>query len=323
MFNGLPLNKYQATLFKRYGGVAAAVIASVIFLGNVVTAIVTDSISVRDESYVTKNGFPIFTSEKDYISLVKKYPRNPGVKLTIHRMGQGESYWQVAKRYGITIDTFIAANPHLTTLAPSAGTEVVVPARDGVLFAFDDVLDVLRMGGILDDSSGARGDYLPGVFSIFSTDDIRLVFFRNAAPVVVNDSLEKLYGYGKIFLSPVKGYYTSLFGDRVDPYYHDTAFHTGVDIHGRMNQPMHASQAGMVMFTGWRDGYGNTIIIQHDKGYSTLYAHLTDITVKTGQWVKKKEKIGTVGSTGRSTGPHVHFEIRRHDETINPLLYVW
>ncbi|HOO72582.1 MAG TPA: M23 family metallopeptidase [Spirochaetota bacterium] len=323
MFNGIPINRYQFSQLKKYATITALCLGGIVIAGNLIVAIISDSISVERSAYVLKNGFPLFNSEKEYISLIKNYPYDAGVKLGIHRMRAGESFWQVAKRNNITIDTFIAANPHIPSLNANRDTEVVIPAEDGVLFAFDDVIDVWRMSRLLDADESLNGDYLPSLFKLISKDDVRLVFFKEATPVVVNDSLDKLYAYGKIFSTPLKGYFTSLFGDRVDPYFHDTAFHTGIDIHGKMGTPIKASKSGMVMFSGWKDGYGNTVILQHHEGYSTVYAHLTDIHVKQGQWVHKQQTIGTTGSTGRSTGPHLHFEIRRHGNPINPLLYIW
>ncbi len=323
MFNGLPINRYQFSQIKKFAGLGASILAAIIVAGNIIAALITDSVAVPRTGYMIKQGYPIFTSEESYIGLVRNYPRDPGVKLTIHQMKQGESFWQVTRRHAITIETFIAANPHVTCLSAAPGTRVVIPEEDGVLLAFDDVTDVWRMSRRLKGHDGARGDYLPSLFKLISRDDVRLVFFKESTPVVVNDSLEKLHAYSTIFARPLKGHFTSLFGDRVDPYYHDTAFHTGIDIHGRMGTPLRAARAGMVMFTGWRDGYGKTVILQHHEGYSTLYAHMADITVATGQWIEKMGIIGTTGSTGRSTGPHLHFEIRRHGDPINPLLYVW
>jgi len=79
----------------------------------------------------------------------------------------------------------------------------------------------------------------------------------------------------------------------------------------------------MVIFTGWRGGFGNTVMIQHDEGYTTLYGHLSSISVKVGAWVTKDDIIGQVGSTGFSTGPHLHFTVMKHGQDVNPLLFIW
>ena len=128
-----------------------------------------------------------------------------------------------------------------------------------------------------------------------------------------------------IFQSPLRGNYTSLFGSREHPYIQDGTFrfHNGVDIVSRYGNPIRPAREGMVIFTGWRGGFGNTIIIQHDEGYSTLYGHLSNISVKVGAWVTKNDVIGQVGSTGFSTGPHLHFTVMKHGQDLNPLLFIW
>lgn len=95
--------------------------------------------------------------------------------------------------------------------------------------------------------------------------------------------------------------------------------HTGIDIDSRSRPPVYAAAAGTVEFTGWLGGYGNIIIVNHGGGLTTYYAHLDKFYVNQGQTVAKGAAIGQMGSTGRSTGPHLHFEVRRHGRPINPL----
>lgn len=305
-------------------GISAA-LAGILLLGNLVTALVRDSVRVKEGSYSVRQGFPFFTNAGEYVRLVRSYPYDPGVKLTTHRLVNGESYWDVAYYYNISIDTLVAANPFISSLVPKDGIEVVVPATDGVLLAINDVFDVRRMKSLLDFKGEVRGDYLPTIFKIISTDDIRLVFFKGMKPVIVNAGLEKLYRIKNIFQSPLRGNFTSLFGSREHPYIQDGTFrfHNGVDIVSRYGNLIRPAREGMVIFTGWRGGFGNTIIIQHDEGYSTLYGHLSNISVKVGAWVTKNDVIGQVGSTGFSTGPHLHFTVMKHGQDLNPLLFIW
>lgn len=111
---------------------------------------------------------------------------------------------------------------------------------------------------------------------------------------------------------------TSEYGVRSDPFNKNSALHTGIDIRGGWGDPVYASGNGKVDFTGRKGGYGNTIIVTHDNGYETLYGHLMKSLVKDGQAVEKGELIGYIGSTGRSTGPHLHFEIMQYNEQVNP-----
>lgn len=95
--------------------------------------------------------------------------------------------------------------------------------------------------------------------------------------------------------------------------------HTGIDIDNRSRPSVFAAQGGTVEFTGWLGGYGNLIIVNHSAGLTTYYAHLNKFYVSKGQKVAKGAAIGKMGSTGRSTGPHVHFEVRRYGKPVNPL----
>ncbi len=323
MLEWLPLNNYQMREIRGYTKIALVIVSIVIILGNIITAIVRERVVVNQESYVIKEGFPLFISQYDYMHFIKDYPYEPGVKLIIHRMGRGESYWDITNRYNITIDTLIAANPYLSNLVAQEDTEVVVPGKDGVLMAFDNFFDVVRMSHRLNYTKQIKARYLPTIFKIYSTDDIRLAFFEEKKPVIINIALERLYRQKNIFQSPIYGYFTSLFGDRIDPIWSSTSFHNGVDIRATMNAKIKPARDGMVLFTGWRAGYGKTIVIQHYDGYSTLYGHCNSIKVEPGEWVTKDSIIGHVGSTGRSTGPHLHFTLMRHGEYLNPLFQIW
>lgn len=323
MFNGIPFNNYQIRQVKIIIIAVVSLIFTVILTGNIITAVTIKKTEVAPNSYIIKKGVPIFTSEKDYISFIRNYPHDPGIQLTIHSMRKGESFWNLTRKYNISIETLIGANPHITSLTAQEGTEVVIPAEDGLLLVFDDVWDVWNTAKAAKYTGAINGDYRLSIFKLISMDDIRLVFFKDVKPLVVNDSLEKLYQYKKIFCDPVRGRYTSLFGDRADPFIHDTAFHKGIDIHAKIGVPVKAARQGMVTHSGWKHGYGKSVVLQHYDGYSTVYGHFHTIKAEKGQWVNKGDVIGTVGSTGRSTGPHLHFEIRKHDKAINPLFYIW
>lgn len=124
------------------------------------------------------------------------------------------------------------------------------------------------------------------------------------------------------YLRPVHGSISSPYGWRRHPIFRSRKFHTGVDIAGRNRSPIKASNNGKVIFTGWYGGYGRVVIIDHGKSITTLYAHLASINVKKGQKVKKGQVIGKEGSTGYSTGPHLHFEVRRNGKHTNPMGYI-
>jgi murein DD-endopeptidase MepM/ murein hydrolase activator NlpD len=130
---------------------------------------------------------------------------------------------------------------------------------------------------------------------------------------------------GKL-LMPVHGWKSSDFGNRYDPYYRVWQLHAGVDIAAGGGSPIHAAAAGRVIRAGWNGGYGNYTCISHGKlqgrGFSTCYGHQSKIDVHVGENVRRGEVIGRVGTTGASTGYHLHFETRMDGEPRNPLLYL-
>ncbi len=111
---------------------------------------------------------------------------------------------------------------------------------------------------------------------------------------------------------------SSGFGVRVDPFTGRPAFHSGLDFAGRLLTPIYSTAPGVVSFTGVRSGYGNTIEIDHGRGFKTRFAHLAAIAVSVGQRVAVGQRIGAMGSTGRSTGPHLHYEVWVDGKAQNP-----
>jgi murein DD-endopeptidase MepM/ murein hydrolase activator NlpD len=111
---------------------------------------------------------------------------------------------------------------------------------------------------------------------------------------------------------------TSAFGIRKDPIDGSTRFHSGIDMAAPSGTPFHSVDSGKVVFAGLLGTFGNTVMIEHPNGDRTLYAHASSVLVQAGQEVAPDQVIGTVGSTGRATGPHLHFELRRNGENINP-----
>lgn len=128
------------------------------------------------------------------------------------------------------------------------------------------------------------------------------------------------FGGGMIW--PVSGPITSEFGWRTHPIFGSQRFHSGVDIGADYGVPIHAAAAGVVIEAGWIGGYGNTVMIEHGGGIVTLYGHNESLAVSVGQQVNQGDVISYCGSTGNSTGPHCHFEVRADGEPVSPLNYL-
>lgn len=130
-------------------------------------------------------------------------------------------------------------------------------------------------------------------------------------------------GTGK-FNWPTPGYtrITSPYGNRIHPILKTRRMHTGIDIGAPMNAAIVAAERGKVIFAGWNAAYGRMVIISHGGDITSMYAHMTSYSVKEGQEINKGDKIGKVGSTGWSTGPHLHFEVRKNGNPVDPMAYL-
>ena len=123
-------------------------------------------------------------------------------------------------------------------------------------------------------------------------------------------------------LWPVMGHITGSFGERLDPFSGEGAFHSGVDISSNYGDEVRATADGLVVAVEQRSGYGRIVLVDHGFGVSTLYGHLSSFSTRVGARVKRGEVIGTVGMSGRVTGPHVHYEVRLYGTPINPWRYL-
>lgn len=142
--------------------------------------------------------------------------------------------------------------------------------------------------------------------------------YLQPSPPVKHSSTSDLLVFG----CPSEGRITSHFGKRTDPVFEGTAIHYGIDIASRIGTPIMAAADGRIKYVGNKTHWGNVIIIDHTKGYQTIYAHLHKFGVCTGDTVSRGQMIGYLGNTGKSTGPHLHYEIRYFSKPLNPLSFL-
>ena len=143
------------------------------------------------------------------------------------------------------------------------------------------------------------------VLELAKTQEIRMENIPAIQPVMNKDLKRVASGYGM----------------RIDPVYHVRKFHQGMDFTAPMGTEIFATGNAKVKFTGWKQGYGNTVILDHGFGYETLYAHLYKSLVHKGQKVRRSDIIALVGNTGKSTGPHLHYEVRLNGKPVDPRNY--
>jgi len=320
----IPLTNYQVDTIKFYSLIIAAVLLVTIITGNIITYAIADKAQIERSSYTLRKGLPFIDNSCEYVNFIKKYPHNPGVKLKIHSVNYGESLWSIMKMYSVSIDTILGANPWLKALSITKGQKLVIPEKNGYLFLADDRFDANSVAKDLKcKTSNIKGQFSWNLFKLFCKDSVRLLFVEEKKPLLVNSKLELLYAYRKQFQSPLIGNYTSLYGNRFDPIYRHRAFHNGMDINGRYGDPIKAFAQGIVIASGWREGFGKAVLVQHIDGLTSLYAHCSKLIAKKGDWVTKKSIIAKVGSTGRSTGPHLHFSLYKYGKEVDPILYIW
>ena len=143
------------------------------------------------------------------------------------------------------------------------------------------------------------------VLGLAKTQEIRMENIPAIQPVLNKDLKRVASGYGV----------------RIDPVYHVRKFHQGMDFTAPTGTEVFATGNAKVSFVGWKQGYGNTVILDHGFGYQTLYAHLFKALVRKGQKVRRSDIIALVGNTGKSTGPHLHYEVRLHGKPVDPRNY--
>jgi murein DD-endopeptidase MepM/ murein hydrolase activator NlpD len=171
------------------------------------------------------------------------------------------------------------------------------------------------MGGAESTEDMPAGDLLK------SLDDLQQKFDRSSQQLGVLESM--LYDQQLQLAAipngrPSQGYITSGFGTRSDPFTGGRAHHLGIDFSARTGDPVLAAAGGVVSFAGIKSGYGNVVEVDHGNGYSTLYGHNSRLIVRVGDIVRAGQQLARAGSTGRSTGPHVHFEVHVNGRPVNP-----
>jgi murein DD-endopeptidase MepM/ murein hydrolase activator NlpD len=239
----------------------------------------------------------------------------PDLKFYRYRVKKGENFWIVLSKSGLDMDTLISVNLLTSPYQVGEGTVLFIPNMRGVVVTGDDKDGLTR---VLSESR-VKIDYVRRANKSESLEK-DFVFI----PCGRVSGLERSMFLGSAFLSPIKiGRTTSGFGSRKDPFNENKAqFHRGVDIGCPIGTKIYSARAGRVTFAGYADGYGKLVILEHEHGYTTYYGHLSGFTVKQGDKVGAGQSVAFSGNTGRTTGPHIHFEIRRHGRALNPRTFI-
>ena len=292
---------------------AAAVISAAQFPLRASSLILPDEESAQAllMAYIAPEGL-----EKENLPSGSLPPIPLAVKLGSYTVRSGDTIEKIAKRFGLRQDTIISVNNLQSASSLRSGLGLRIPNMDGVSHRV------------------RRGESLSSLSKTYAIDMTRIVDANDLASSTIavgqslfipnarlsSASLKQFYGMQ--FQWPVRGRISSPFGFRSNPFTGLRTFHSAVDIVVNIGSSVTATSDGRVADTGYNSVFGNYIILKHDSGYQSLYAHLSKITVKEGSYISKGSVIGLSGNTGQSTGPHLHFSLFKNGQALDPLKYL-
>ncbi|AHH10429.1 M23 family metallopeptidase [Borrelia coriaceae] len=269
--------------------------------------------SDQDLSQINNHLFGVDTNNYEATTVRKPFV----LKVVQHKINPGETLSHIAARYNITSETLISYNGIQDVRSIRPNLVINVPNMKGVLYTVEKN-DSL--------SSIAKKYKIPKVDILDANNLDNEVLYLGQKLFIPGGRMAKELlrnALGETFLFPTQGVITSGYGYRPDPFTKIISFHNGIDIANAANTPIVATKEGVVVTVGFSvGGYGKYIVISHNNGFQTLYAHLGSFAVKVGQRVSRGQIIGRMGSTGYSTGNHLHFTIFKNGKTGNPMKYL-
>jgi murein DD-endopeptidase MepM/ murein hydrolase activator NlpD len=262
---------------------------------------------------------PAFDEETDDLEIEgipepEEFSRPRMLTFSSYTMEAGDIIGRIAIRAGLSEDSIISVNNVKNTRQMQIGQVIKIPNQDGIYYS-------VKEGETLE---SIAEKYNITVAHIKTANEL----FADTVPVnaslfIPGAKLDWTYRQeinGDLFIWPASGRISSPYGYRIAPFARVRAFHSGVDIAAPMGSPIKAAMAGRVTQIGVNDeSWGNFVVISHHSGYRTFYAHMSVVRVKAGAYVETGGRIGDVGSTGLSTGPHLHFTVYKNGVTVNPL----
>ena len=268
--------------------------------------------ALEDTSGFDENGVLLDESGK---ALSAKDLSQP-VEYKTYTVKSGDTISGIAKKFGLTnISTLISVNDIGNVRQLGAGQKLKIPSMDGIIYT-------VKNGDSLNSIATANKIRMETILDVNElTTGVLSVGQQLFLPGVGLDQQTLQSRLGELFIIPIKESFrwSSPYGWRADPFTGVQSFHTGTDLACPTGTPILAAMSGKISDVGNNRIYGNYIIINHGNGYQTLYAHMSKTIAKKGQWVSQGTKIGLVGSTGYSTGPHLHFMVYKNGNRIDPM----
>lgn len=234
-----------------------------------------------------------------------------------YRVKKGDIIGKIAEKYGVTEDTIISVNNVRSARTIQIGQYLKVPSMAGILYT-------VKKDGETVESIAKK--YKIDIDKCCQVNNMEQAVALNVGSTVFVpdaklDFLTKQEINGDLFRRPLRSryYISSNFGWRASPFNGSRSYHTGVDMATSQGTKVYSALAGRVTYVGYNSVFGNHIIIEHHSNYKTLYGHLSATNVIKGQMVTSDTLIGRVGSTGMSTGPHLHFTVYKNNKLVNPV----
>ena len=228
----------------------------------------------------------------------------------------GDTISGITRKFGLrNISTLISVNDISNVRQLGAGQKLKIPSIDGIIYT-------VKKGDSLESIVKKYNVKLATILDVNELNtDVLSAGQQLFIPGAAMDSKSLKEAMGELFIMPLKSKFrwSSSYGKRIDPIAGVSSFHTGTDMACPTGTPIYAAMSGTIATAGVSRVYGNYVIIEHGNGYQTLYAHMSKIIATKGQWVSQGTRIGLVGSTGYSTGPHLHFTVYKNGKLVDPM----
>ncbi|MCR5698968.1 MAG: M23 family metallopeptidase [Treponemataceae bacterium] len=250
----------------------------------------------------------------EYSSAKLKYALQ-SVTFSKYTVRSGDNITKIARRFGLSnISSIISVNKITNDRSLRIGEVIRIPSTDGIIHTVRKNESLASISKKYDLTPEALLDVNDLSSSVLQVGQEIFIPGAKLDPNVIKQTL------GKMFMTPIKAKWrlSSPYGERSDPFTGVKKFHTGMDMACPTGTPVYSTMDGRVIEVSFNRIFGNYIIVSHANGYQSLYAHLSATNVKKGQYVYQGNKIGLVGSTGYSTGPHLHFTVYKNGKLVNP-----
>lgn len=277
------------------------------------------------EKKLTDTAADVKADMKEFNSMRAKDPR---WHLCIYKIKRTDNLWRIARKYGLDHRLIINVNGINNPDMLEPGKFINVPSLRGVYYKVKKGDTISAIAGRYRISTGKiiahnqlKGGHIRQGQKIFLPDARELVVRQAAVPSRIKE-IAALAADLNGFIWPLQGKITSGFGNRTDPLSGHRRFHCGIDISADAGTPIRAVSEGRVIFSGWKPGYGNVVIVRHKGGYVSVYAHNSKNLVDTDVTVSRGDTIAYSGMTGAVTGAHLHFELRKYITPLNPMRFL-